>query len=303
MIAEVQTGPGIPSAMVIKKTDAAMAIALGAADKFAYISYTERDSAISVLKKQNAEATAGAAGQFLKAEALLFVKVNRLANLLRVEIAARAGKRYEQTVIGVGYSLLRYRDSNDVIIYDPCLVEAFQRALCGVTGDSALYRNAGEKEYQIIPAEPVVFTSMIFDDNKKQSLWIAFSNKVVNSFFGVSAMFEAATTLPGIVPVDVQTRDSIYALKKLLLVENYNLPAKEELKILFDVGIVRCVNGVLKRTPEGADLTLTLSEIRKDGSLKKIRSYTAGIGEDSMEALKKNLMALTKKLLRQGTDR
>ena len=297
MIAEIIHGKDIPNS-IIRKTDAAMAIALGAADKFIYVSLKERDSIAKKLKDANIDPTAFSVGQQLKAEALFFLRVNKLGNLLRVEISAKAGKDYNQSVSGIGLAMLRYRDSLGTIVYDPTLVEAIQRAMCEVTGDSSLYQKAESPEYQVAPAEPLCFISFQLEDTQIKSLWPIFQGKEVNSFYALEVLFEAASLQQTkYLPIDQVTRDSVYVLKGLRGTENFNLPNKEELSLLYSVGFAYCINGKCKKTLEGADISLTLQQIKPDGTLIKIKKLTAGLSEDTLEAFKKTASALVKKLL------
>ena len=297
MIAEVTLGKEMPL-QLIAKSDAAMAIALGAADRFRYIPFADRDSVAAIFKSLQAEPTAFNVGQEIKAEVLLFLRIDQLGNLLRVEIQAKAGNQYTQSVTGIGLGLLRYRDTSNAIIYEPTLIEAMQRAMCGITGDSNLYAHVEDSSYMVFPAEPLTFLSMELDNAKQKSLWAIFQNNEVNSYYGLQVLFEAASNLKHVIPIDLDTRDSVYALKQVYGVENHIRPTQTELKILYDVGLTYGITGLVEKTQDGAELTLTLQEITQKGGLKRIRSLTAGFSEDSLEGFKKTAMKLLRRLLR-----
>lgn len=297
MIAEVILGKEMPL-QLIQKSDAALAIALGASNKFRYIPFSARDSVAGLFKSLNAEPTAYNVGQELKAEGIVFLRINQLGNLLRVDIQAKTGTDYQQSITGTGLALLRYRDSSDAIVYDPTLIEAMQRAMCAITGDSNLYAHVEDSAYSVYPAEPLVLLNMKFDIKKQKTSWAIFQDNEVNSFYSLQVLFEAASSLKHVIPIDLDTRDSVYALKQIYGVENYVEPTKEELKILYDVGLTYAVNGSIEKTNDGADLTLTLSEITSTSKLKKIKSLTAGISDDSLEGFKKSAVKLLRRLLR-----
>lgn len=297
MIAEIILGKEMPL-QLIAKSDAAMAIALGAANRFKYIPFHDRDSVAAIFKSLNAEPTAFNVGQEIKAEVLLFLRINQLGNLLRVEIQAKAGNQYTQTVSGVGLALLRYRDTSNQVVYEPTMIEAMQRAMCTITGDSNLYAHVEDSAYIVYPAEPLTFLSMELDNKKQKSLWAIFQNNEVNSFYGLQVLFEAASTLKHVIPIDLDTRDSIYAMKQIYLVENHVRPTQTELKLLFDVGLNYGITGLVEKTQDGAELTLTLNEITAKGALKRVKSLTAGFTDDSLEGFKKTATKLLRRLLR-----
>ena len=297
MIAEVVLGKEMPL-QLIAKSDASMAIALGAADRFRYIPFADRDSVAALFKSMNAEPTAYNVGQEIKAEVLLFLRINQLGNLLRVEIQAKAGNQYVQSVSGIGLALLRFKDSSNTFIYEPTLIEAMQRAMCSITGDSNLYAHVEDSAYKVFPAEPLTFLSMQLDNKKQQSLWAIFQNNEVNSFYALQLLFEASLSLKHVIPIDLDTRDSVYALKQIYGVENYVAPTQSELNILYDVGLTYGITGIVEKTSDGADLTLTLNEILRQGKLKKIKSLTAGFSDDSLEGFKKTAIKLIRRLLR-----
>lgn len=297
MIAEVILGNEMPL-QLIAKTDAAMAIALGASDRFRYIPFAARDSVAGLFRSLHAEPTAYNVGQEIKAEAIMFIRMRQLGNLLRVDIQAKTGNDYVESVSGVGLALLRYRDSSNAIVYDPTIVEAIQRAMCSITGDSNLYAHVEDSSYMVFPAEPLVFLNMKFDNKKQKSSWAIFQDNEVNSFYALQLLFESANSLKHVIPIDLDTRDSVYAIKQIYGVENYVQSSKEELKVLFDIGFVYAINGNIEKTPDGAELTLTLSEITSQSTLKKVKSLTAGYSDDSMEGFKKTAIKLLRRLLR-----
>lgn len=297
MIAEVVLGSEMPL-QLIAKTDAAMAITLGATNRFRYIPFADRDSVAGLFKSLNAEPSAYNVGQEIKAEVIMFIRMRQLGNLLRVDIEAKTGTDYVESVSGVGLALLRYRDSSDAIVYDPTIVEAMQRAMCSITGDSNLYAHVEDSSYIVFPAEPLIFLNMKFDNNKQKSSWAIFQDNEVNSFYALQVLFEAASSLKHVIPIDLDTRDSVYAIKQIYGVENYVQSTKEELKVLYDVGFAYAITGNIEKTSDGAELTLTLNEITSQSSLKKVKSLTAGFSDDSLEGFKKTATKLLRRLLR-----
>jgi hypothetical protein len=101
-----------------------------------------------------------------------------------------------------------------------------------------------------------------------------------------------------VIPVDLDTRDSVYALKQIYGVENHIPPTQTELRMLYDVGLNYGITGLVEKTQDGAELTLTLQEITSTGTLKRVKSLTAGFSEDSLEGFKKTATKLLRRLLR-----
>jgi hypothetical protein len=68
--------------------------------------------------------------------------------------------------------------------------------------------------------------------------------------------------------------------------------------MLYDVGLNYGITGLVEKTQDGAELTLTLQEITSTGTLKRVKSLTAGFSEDSLEGFKKTATKLLRRLLR-----
>lgn len=300
VIVNVKLGANVSDA-VIRKTDAAFALALFASDKYRLIPFADRDSVLAEMRKENPEVTAAQLAQRLGASQAAFVTVNRLQNILRVSVSCRYGQNYSELREGIGYALLKYRrGGEDSILYDPALLIAAQRAFAASQGDSMLYRKA-EREMRVFPAKLLVpthlefvkkveTTSTLFDPQKKP----------VTAYDAMQTIFLAAKDHPLYVPLDVDSRDSVYALANLFDVENANPPNVIELKTLYQLEIRHCLMSKLtQETKDDLTLEMKLCEITPDGNLRLLRGEKTALAGDKIVDLQRALTKTTRKILRE----
>ncbi len=297
LVASVQTGPNVPASLD-RKVDAAMGLACFASNHYAAISFAARDSVVQKLQSEGKEPSALAVATELKADRIVFVQINRIANMLRVELASSKGEKFAETGKGEGYSLLKYHTDTS-IVYDPSLLEALQRAFAAAEKDSLMYLVA-EKDMRVFPAPPLAVVGIEFRDSLKIiSKIFDLKSQPVNGYDAVLTIFQTAKESSKYAVFDMDTRDSIYALENLVYVENNKAPSVVELKVLYKYGIQYCITGSISRTEESTVLTLQLCAITPDFTLKKIRAERAIISdEDSIAELRQSLTRLTKKLLK-----
>ncbi len=299
LVASVQTGPNVPAALD-RKVDAAMGLACFASNHYSAISFAARDSVVQKLQNEGKEPSALAVAAALKADRIVFVQINRIENMLRVELASSKGEKFAETGKGEGYSLLKYHTDTS-IVYDPSLLEALQRAFAAAEKDSLMYLVA-EKDMRVFPAPPLAVVGIEFRDSLKIiSKIFDLKAQPINGYDAVLTIFQTAKASAKYAVFDMDTRDTIYALENLVYVENNKAPSVVELKVLYKYGIQHCITGSISRTEESTVLTLQLCSITPDFTLKKIRAERAIItDEDSIGELRQTLTKLTKKLLKNN---
>ncbi len=299
-IVNVRLGANIPEA-VIRKTDAAFALALFASDKYRLIPFAERDSALASMRRENPDVTAAQLAQRLGAAQAAFVTVNRLQNILRVSVSCRYGQNFADLREGIGYAVLKYRrGGEDSILYDPALLIAAQRAFAASQGDSMMYKKA-DRDMRVFPAKLLVPTHLEF----KQKVGTASTlfdpqKKPVTAYDAMQTIFLAAKDHPLYVPLDVDTRDSVYALANLYDVENANPPNVVELRALYQLEIRHCLMSELtQETKDALSLGMKLCEITADGNLRLLREEKLAVDGDRVKDLQRALTKITRKILRE----
>lgn len=204
------------------------------------------------------------------------IRLDRFQNLLRAEIELRRGDRLRS---GSGFALVRHRwEEGDRPLADPALLEALQRALCVAVGDSALYtRNDSDG---VRPAPLVAVTSIELRNNPSLPNWELFDDAIATSYSGVLAAITGGQRSRRSIVLDLDTRDSMYALFKLYEPEPGMPPSREEIAALAYFGVEAIVSGMLERTNDGATLELRLYRIAPDGSAQLVARRRRSIGDD-----------------------
>lgn len=210
------------------------------------------------------------------------------ANITMVDIETNKEKN------GFGYAALRY-EKDAKKIYDIAMLEALQRAMMSVTGDSTLYSHQ-PKEYRTKPAKSLVVGGFMFDDSDSQLIWKIFNNKSVMSYFASETIYQAAKESDVYAVYDLNTRDSMYAAFNLYLMENFTPPSNTELKILNTFAVEHFIFGSIKRVKSHAQVKLVLTEL-KDGNLSIIRTEEARLEDDYQDDFEALIKKLTNKIL------
>lgn len=300
VVVNVKNSETVPAA-ISGKVDAAFALALFASDKFRSIPFAVRDSVLNVMRKENPDVTAAALATRLGAEQVAFVTVNRLQNILRVAVSCRYGSDFGQLREGIGYAVLKYRKgAEDSILYDPSLLLAIQRAFALSQADTLMYAKA-ERDMRAIPAKLLAPTHLEFVEKVgTSSTLFEPKQKPIVAYDAIQTIFVAAKDHPLYVPLDIDTRDSIYALANLYEVENANPPNTLELRVLFQVEIRTCLMAKLTQENESdVSLEMKLCEITSDGNLRLLRQEKTLLTGDKLADLRKGIQRLTKKILRE----
>jgi hypothetical protein len=294
-IAQVEYTPNVEE-ITDKKVEAAMNLVCELSGKYKLFTSIEIDNAIDDLKKLNREPTAYAIADQLGADQILFIQVSRLANMLRTEITGVNMPETKKKSTGIGYALLHYREQKtDKIIYDPNLLESLQRSFASMQKDPLMFMDA-EQKYRIHPVPTLVIGGVEFKDDKTPAPWQLFDKNVVNSFMITEGVFEVVRESADYAVYDMESRDSIYALFNLHIVENYRPPTSYELDALTQLGVDYYITGIIKREEDGALLQLYLCKISKKQLIMQ-SSAEGTLTEDSVEGLKKVVRETALKLI------
>lgn len=282
------------------KIEAGLHLACELTGKFRLISVDKRDSVIDLMVEQKRNPTAENLAKELKADRVYFVAINRLHNMLRIDLTAFDAKNPKKKTKGKGYANLRYREEKtNKIIYDPSLLKAFQRAIAEVEKDSLLYDKL-EDNFKIYPAASLIIGGIDFQEDQNLSSWKLYEKKVVTSFDATEIIFEQLKDHPKFAVYDNSSRDSLYSLFHMHIVENYRPPTSFEILALNAMEVDYYITGLLKRVPEGALLELVLCKVNKK-SLEIIKSEKELIKEDSIEEFREAIKKCTKRIFKIET--
>lgn len=264
-------------------------------DSLSLISSQKRDSIIKIKRDNKINANMLDIANELGANYILFSRVNALKNLIRTDVTLVNVKDSSKTLKGFGYASANYMNEDGKTIYDPAILASLQRALSLAFNDSTMFVDTA-KGFIHRPAPLLAIGGIYFADNEDLQKWYIFEKKVVNSFDALETIFETAIKNNNYITVDTETRDTIYNLNNLFVVENYNAPSEYELLALYKMGVEYYISGVLKRVEEGAKLELYLYKF-ENGVMQAIESGYEIIPEDSILLLRESLKYLTEKIL------
>jgi len=264
-------------------------------DEVALIPSIVRDSLIKKNQELNNRINLVNVGLELEADYLIFTRVNALKNLVRTDITLINIQDTSKVLKGYGYSSANYKNDKDELIYDPAILSSLQRALALAFNDSTMFVDSA-KGFINKPAPLLAIGGIYFADDDNLPQWYIFDKKVVNSYDALETIFETAYKNTNYITIDTDTRDTIYNLNNLFVVENYNAPSEYELMALYKMGVEYYISGVLKRNEDGSLLELYLYKF-ENGVMQSINSATEIIPDDSILLLRESLKYLTEKIL------
>lgn len=282
------------------KVEAALSLAYKLTGKYELIPSAVRDSAAKEFMSDSGNTAINLAKHF-GAETINFVKIKSFKNMLMSELIAVSVNDSNRVTRANSFALMKYKNPRtDEIMYDPSLLELFQRAVPVVIEDSAVYSEMDDV-LEMYPAPTLVVGSILFIENKKLPKWELFEDKQVISFDAVETIFASIYKSPKWVVYDTETRDSVYSFFNLFLPENYVAPSLHEIEALSKFSVEYFITGNFKRVQEGGFIELILSQI-VNGRLMPIKKTESYIYDDKLELLRVELQKLSRELIGYEPD-
>jgi hypothetical protein len=278
------------------KVEAALNLAAGLSEKYVLIPTILRDSVAVLLSKDGIKPQINILADTLKADKIVFILVSRIQNMLRVELNLVDAKNTSDRNLGEGFASIHYMLSDSVVLVDPALLQAVQRAFAVAVKDSNLYANC-EDSFKVFPAPTLIVGGLEYKNNPSYfPKWDLFDRPIVSSYDAIESIFEQAKESPKFVVYDIPTRDTIYALFNLYIIENHKPPSYLEIEALDNFLVRRYISGTFTQQKNSADIELVLYEII-NAKLKPIKSEKATIQKDDLMEFRRVLKEMTKKLL------
>ncbi|MCX6141233.1 MAG: hypothetical protein NTX15_10475 [Candidatus Kapabacteria bacterium] len=283
------------------KVEAAMALALDVSGRYELIPNSTRDSIVRTFHKDSI--TIQAAADKLGAELIAFCSIGRVANLVRMEVVITGGEGWIVTTSGTGYaSTSLLSDSSRLRIIDPAILTSTQRALCGALLDSALYADA-DSGLNARPTQLAAIGGIEFIPGSSDlAPWSIIREKIAASYDAASTIAASMRGNDMVTVADIETRDSIYALARLYMVENYNPPSGTEIKTLMGFEFTHIITGRFERVRGGAQLTLVYNEIQPNASYTPVRKATTIVPVDVKLALQDGVRTCLRQLFGAITE-
>ena len=269
------------------KIDASLNFAARASmDKYEYVPFAALDSIFVKTKSKGETLTSLTLSKILNADFFVFIRVNRIENMLRIDISRINARDTSQKNFGTGYASVRYRKlTTEKPMYDPAILTAVMRAFAVAAGDSSLF--VINDTLQVRPVPTLVIGGISYKDDEKLKSWEVFTHKEISSYDAVENIFDEIKDNDNFAIYDIQTRDSVFSLFNLFLIENYLGPSPNELKILHQMDVDYYITGSLTRMESGGLIDLFLCRIGNNGNLEVLGKETGLVMEDSIKEYNK----------------
>lgn len=296
-VAKIEFGSNIEN-LSETKVEAALNLIQRLTNRFELIPNDIRDSIAKIIESEGKLPTVLEIGKRTNATRALFLKINRLANILRVDISTY--NFFDSSSIwGKGYAPIHYRlkEKNEPL-YDPALISATQRAIADLFRDSLMFWGLSGS-FKVKPAPTLVVASIHYIESDSLRKWEIFRKRQVSSFFAVELIFEEARLSNDFVVFDTETRDSVYALHNFFEPENFSAPSPIEIWALYNLEVDFLLTGELFTEANSVKIRLYLCKIDKDGLIIEKQAEEI-LPEDDLEKFSQTLKLLTSKLLKIG---
>jgi len=278
------------------KADAALSLATRLTLKYDFIEKPDRDTIAQNLYNEGKKPILLDIARIAGADEVAFMRADRFINMLRVELLLVDVSDTTKRQKGEGFAHLNYRQATtEKTLFDPSLLTATQRAFADAKNNSKLYSNQ-VGNLNVKPAPTLVLTGIGFSLPIGLRPWNLYDARITTSFAALEEIFEVAKKSKDFVAYDLETRDSLYSLFKLYVVENYNLPTLNEIDALRKFNVGYFIAGSYEQLPEAAEISLSLYKINEK-DVEKIKTVTDILYDDKLEEMSKLVAKLAKKLL------
>lgn len=274
-------------AITVGKAEAALALAVGLSGKASLVTTTVRDSLLLATSSRPEDRTVLGAAAVVGAKLVAFMNVRRLHHLVRSEVVMIDVASPSEQRRGVGYATLRLHHADESVLADPAMLEATQRALAGAMRDSMMYmRDSVDSVFRVKPTHLTAVGGITFTNDPAQQPWEIFKQKVAVSYDIAQMIAHGLADAERYTVIDIETRDTMYAMLGLHLTENYNQVSAIELQQLARFDVTHLVTGTVTRTPKGAVLSLSLNAITAGERYAELRRSEKLIDADTKLAVR-----------------
>jgi hypothetical protein len=140
---------------------------------------------------------------------------------------------------------------------------------------------------------------MVFSSSGSFAPWIVFDKHTVAAYDAVVNVFDTLKNSSDVVCYDVDSRDSVFALFRLYLIENDATPSITELDALHRLEVEYYITGACTRTEDGAEMSLSLARINKGGTYTVLRTVKTVLREDTIVKFRQAVRGLAAQLIRE----
>jgi hypothetical protein len=261
-------------------------------DKYELVSDSLVDAAINKLNSPNAFDIA----KEVLADKIFIIKLEQLVNVIRVEIISANYPDTHNARTTEGIAVLHlFKKTDGIPYFDPTILTAMQRAFAASEGDSLMFIKC-EEPYNIKPVPNIVVAGIEFVNNENYAKWEIFNNPLINSFEYSEIIYEAICKIKNYVVFDIESRDALYAIFNLFLIENNVAPSYNELAALRRFNINYYITGKIERNVNGVNIILTIKE-NKASSNEIIKSVRKEVYENDINKIRNVIRELARELV------
>ena len=241
----------------------------------------------------------------IRADRIFIIKVEQLMNVLKAEIIVANPLKTDSAKVSEGFAPLHLFNKNThAPLYDPALLVALQRAFAVSENDSLMFRFQNEP-FDVKPAPNLVICGLEFVNNPVFSHWEIFNNPLITSYEYAELIFEAINRTKNWVVFDIDSRDAIYAMFNLFLIENHIAPSINELSALKNFGVFHFITGRVERNRDNVVFTLSLHQILETevigtGEVVEIKSVSGTLHKNDITEPKNIIKRLATQLIHQN---
>lgn len=296
MSGDIKFGPEARNEILPYNVEAAFNLASELTGNYIYYPWIKRDSVVKAWKASNIPFSMKLFSDSLGIQYIYFFQIDRLCNMIRTEIEKVDVNNPKIKTTAYGYGLVHhFREKSNYPIYDPALLTSIQRAFAAVENDSNMYSFAKD-EYRVFPNKTLVICGIDFVNDTTLTPWSLFSNKETRSYDAIENIFEEVRNLDNYTCYDTESRDSIYSLFNLKIIDNFKAPNPVELSALNRLEVNNYISGEFKRTESGAKITLVFCEI-SNNTAKVLKSVSENIDNDDIDAFRNAIKKAAKELM------
>lgn len=274
------------------KVEAALYLASDLA-KVKMIGRAEQDSILSEYRNDST-LTLSKAAELAHCNQVLFTRCDRFFRLVRTEVTLATADSSMPPRTGVGYAAVTY--ANDAgMVADPAILSSAQRALTFVL-DPAPRFDTLHRDLRVLPARLVAVSGIEFTSTEPAGLWQLFKERTITSYDLVQTIVGTMQHVDTLVTVDIETRDSMFALAGFQLAENDRGTSQLEMRVLRGFDVSTMITGTLSFSRSTAMLTLSFAALNPDGTYQVLHSASQEFTTDSKTALREAADQAVRKL-------
>jgi len=235
----------------------------------------------------------------VEADKILIIKIEQLKNIIRAEITSINPNPQQpiQLITNEGFAAINFfENQTNIPVYDPTILKALQRAFALNENDSLMFMELPQP-FSVKPVPNLVISGMEFQNDLSFTSWDVFSEQLVRSYEFSETIYDEIKNTDDWVVFDIDSRDAIYEMFNLFLVENNIAPSANEIAALMQFSVNHFISGKIERNRNGITISLTLNNINQQNEIVPLKSVSENIYTNDVKKTKEAIKELAQKIL------